>query len=362
MNMKSVPFRHLDSRVQQQIQDNLEVVQTYNMTALLHMQHIVCISLLIAIGIGLFLDAFRPCIPIYSLSLMLFFGIAEFVRRRNNPAYILHGLYLLVIVLALITFYISLIMFPHRPTAIACMFFGFIPMLFIARPCRYYGLLVLLYIVYSLLVIGYKGPEIGGVDAVNAFISTVIGICLGFLFLQSRLECFEAQRQLFWEKTTDVLTGLSNRRSLYEQMASIQAAKEPWPAGILMLDIDYFKHLNDTYGHAAGDTCLRRLGTLLKKRAANGQAGFYRYGGEEFVGLLWACDAGTLKHIAEEIRLQAQNTLSLTDAPITVSIGALYGADADVSDIEKWLAYADQALYLAKEKGRNRVICWKTKT
>ncbi len=357
ITMKSVLVCNPNASLRQLMQDNQKAVHAYNMSALLHTQRIVCICLLAAIIIGTFLDTFRPCIPGYATTLILCFGIAKLFHRQHWQKYTLHGLYLMVAVLALITFYISLVMFPYRPTAIACMFFGFIPMLFIDRPIRYYSLLGLLYLLYGILVLWCKGSETGGVDAVNALISAFAGTFLGLLFLRSRLGFFEAQRQLFREKTTDVLTGLGNRRKLYELISAIQTGEKARPSGLLMLDIDLFKHFNDTYGHAAGDTCLHGLGRLLTAMEAEFHAGFYRYGGEEFVGLLWDCDSAALEQIAEAIRLNVQ-TIAVTGPHMTVSIGTLYGQDADTADVEKWLNFADQALYAARENGRNQVVCW----
>ena len=206
--MKSVFVCNPASSLHQLMQDNQKAVHAYNMSALLHTQRIVCICLLAAIIIGTFIDTFRPCVPGYATTLILCFGIAKLFHRQHWQKYTLHGLYLMVAVLALITFYISLVMFPNRPTAIACMFFGFIPMLFIDRPIRYYSLLGLLYLLYGVLVLWCKGAETGGVDAVNALISAFAGIFLGLVFLRLRLGFFEAQRQLFREKATDVLTDL----------------------------------------------------------------------------------------------------------------------------------------------------------
>ncbi|MEI7772736.1 MAG: GGDEF domain-containing protein, partial [Chloroflexales bacterium] len=158
----------------------------------------------------------------------------------------------------------------------------------------------------------------------------------------------------------DPLTGLFNRRYLEETLTRElhRAARNRYPVGVIMLDIDHFKQINDTYGHEAGDTVLRTLGALLLGMVRAGDVAC-RYGGEEFVLILPAASLAVIDSRAEAIR-HAVGALEivyhdLVLPPITVSLGTSVVADAQASVAEA-LARADAALYAAKRAGRNCVV------
>jgi diguanylate cyclase (GGDEF)-like protein len=158
---------------------------------------------------------------------------------------------------------------------------------------------------------------------------------------------------------TDALTGLSNRRHFLDAAgAAIPAARgEGRPLSLLMVDIDHFKRINDTFGHAAGDNALRLLGATLKESTRRADC-VARLGGEEFAILLPGATAAIAQDIAERICRHTATLAVLDDRGrsfgFTVSIGlaALTPADRRPEDL---LARADAALYRAKRAGRNRV-------
>ena len=160
--------------------------------------------------------------------------------------------------------------------------------------------------------------------------------------------------------TTDFLTGLPNRRHflarLEEEHARMQRL-EGQRATVLMLDLDHFKRVNDRFGHATGDNCLKHLTALVRGELRKiDTAG--RLGGEEFGIILPGADPTSAQVFAERLRLKVADTpFVLKDQVIqlTVSIGvaAMDGKDADAVAV---LARADRALYGAKEGGRNRLM------
>lgn len=158
---------------------------------------------------------------------------------------------------------------------------------------------------------------------------------------------------------TDALTGLSNRRHFLDVAAAALAAaqREGRPLALLMVDIDHFKRINDTFGHAAGDTALRLLGATLKESTRQADC-VARLGGEEFAILLPGATAAVGRDIAERICRHAATLAVLDDAGcafgFTVSIGLAGLVPADRRP-ENLLARADAALYRAKRAGRNRV-------
>ena len=166
----------------------------------------------------------------------------------------------------------------------------------------------------------------------------------------------EAQKEL---AVRDGLTGLYNRRAFNDLLTQAVAREDRQGGrfGLLLLDLDHFKKLNDTYGHPAGDAALKSAAEVLKRHLRKGDLAA-RYGGEEFVAILPASDETGATHLAERVREAVQgNRLVFEGAKIhmTASFGlAVWPRDA--KDPEGLLAAADRALYAAKQAGRNRVV------
>ena len=158
----------------------------------------------------------------------------------------------------------------------------------------------------------------------------------------------------------DPLTGLSNRRhfrNVMERTIDI-VARSGDPALLLMLDVDHFKNVNDTYGHHAGDLVLQAVGRTLSK-CVRPMDTVARYGGEEFAAILPNCHSHYGETVAERIR-QAIEKLTIQIAPgiqigITISIGGAYAPEWVRSTTALWTERADTQLYNSKTGGRNRV-------
>jgi diguanylate cyclase (GGDEF)-like protein len=171
----------------------------------------------------------------------------------------------------------------------------------------------------------------------------------------------EQQRQL---AVRDGLTGLYNRRAFGELFASAIAnedRREGGRLGLVILDIDHFKKLNDTYGHPAGDAALRSLARLLVQQLRKGDQAA-RYGGEEFVVILPGSDHERSMQAAERLRLALAKHRFVHDGsriPLTASLGVAVWPD-DAREPDALLAAADRGLYAAKQSGRNRVVAAST--
>lgn len=161
----------------------------------------------------------------------------------------------------------------------------------------------------------------------------------------------------------DPMTGLNNRRFLEEYVETLVAGvqRKRTHAAILMLDLDYFKMVNDTYGHDAGDAVLKALSNVLKQSVRASDL-VIRYGGEEFLIILIDSQGDAALQVAENIRL-AVEALKVQVAGITLQKTISIGISDFPTDSETfWQAvkFADVALYQAKEQGRNRVIRFNT--
>jgi diguanylate cyclase (GGDEF)-like protein len=164
----------------------------------------------------------------------------------------------------------------------------------------------------------------------------------------------EQSRRLKDLTVTDPLTGAYNRRYLEEQAGH---AMESWQryrhsSTILLIDIDFFKRINDKYGHAAGDTAIKRLVEVVSARIRAVDT-LCRFGGEEFVVLLQETGIDGAIRIAEELRALVESEKIAPEGSMTISVGVCEVIAAD--SVDHWFSLADSALYLAKRSGRNRV-------
>lgn len=170
----------------------------------------------------------------------------------------------------------------------------------------------------------------------------------------------EANQRLRESSRRDSLTGLFNRRhfrDMFEHQLS-RANEHRQPLGVLLIDLDHFKRINDTYGHLAGDECLRWLGRCLHDSLVEHGALLARFGGEEFVVVIPDVQGDRLMHIAEllrqricgdPVRFAGNNIL------MSASIGAFLLQPGSGISVDEALHRADDALYAAKDGGRNRV-------
>lgn len=201
------------------------------------------------------------------------------------------------------------------------------------------------------------------VEALNAGADDFVSKPFNFEELQVRLRAgiriIELQQELRQKATRDALTGIYNRGAIIEifdrEMARHYRDKKP--LAVIFADLDHFKKINDQYGHLAGDAVLcevtRRMSTMLRSYDAIG-----RYGGEEILLILPACSNGAAMEVAERVRSRIHGAPIDTEfGPITstVSIGVTALAPGEQITGRALLQRADEALYRAKNNGRNRV-------
>lgn len=172
-------------------------------------------------------------------------------------------------------------------------------------------------------------------------------------------ELREVNEALERKTSEDGLTGIFNRRHLNRQLETEfrRCYRQQGQLALLMLDIDYFKPVNDTHGHLVGDQILIELAGLLKRKLKRAGDTLCRYGGEEFAVLLPNTDTEGASQIAEKLQQAVRNHQFSTDAgllEITISIGVAHAEAGDYQVAEQLLAAADKALYEAKQAGRNQ--------
>jgi diguanylate cyclase (GGDEF)-like protein len=177
--------------------------------------------------------------------------------------------------------------------------------------------------------------------------------------LQNKLHlAYETQK---YEATHDSLTEIWNRPAILDLFSRecSKAARERSLIGVLIADVDHFKIINDQFGHVCGDIALREIARRMQ--ASLRPYDFMgRYGGEEFLILVPGCEPHTVCEVADRVRLAvAEHPINARDNQIavTLSIGVNTAAPISVEQRDELLQRADQALYLAKQNGRNRIEC-----
>lgn len=194
---------------------------------------------------------------------------------------------------------------------------------------------------------------------VDFWIGSIISNIIVYYYSQYLYDTHSIIKILKEEATTDFLTGLNNTRSfdiVFNNFTN-RARENQENLAILMIDIDFFKKVNDTYGHSSGDLVLRELGEIFVN--LTGEYDFVaRVGGEEFCILLRDCTREKACYIAEKIRKEVQKHIfrlkNGTKIKITVSIGIAVYPDC-CTDTEQLKEIADNQLYISKHTGRNRV-------
>jgi len=219
----------------------------------------------------------------------------------------------------------------------------------------------LIYVVGSLMG-DLQGKDGWGYQLFFIGVTQITGIVALYSIERLERDSF-LRRGLFGTLATqDGLTGLLNRMAFFQQMQrSLKlAARERVCVGVMLLDVDHFKPFNDRYGHVQGDICLRAVAGALRNEFRRPMDFVARYGGEEFVGYWHDIQPQSLRSLADQVRASVQALrIPHRDAPsgrVTASVGAVALVPIEGESLADMVQRADEALYEAKEKGRNRVV------
>ncbi|MCC2636847.1 MAG: diguanylate cyclase [Moraxellaceae bacterium] len=326
----------------------------------------------------LHLEVARPLMAVYGLHLVLLTGFLVAAMRRRERVSDWPAFEIFVIGSFMVTVYgTGFLTGTHFAEGLLLVFLG----IFIASALgsvrrllvAFYGGVVLL-VIFALSdvtralpnapllarpLVGPDGSVVMGMIAIRIVLATVI-IVITRLVISAITRWVERENLYREMSNLDGLTRLCNRRSFLERGESELSRSKRLgdsPVACIMLDLDHFKKINDTYGHHAGDQVLVAASAiLLQNRRQYDEVG--RYGGEEFALLLPNTSAEDALHVADRIRGMLANTPVESDGHrirMTASFGVASCPARDITCLNDLLKAADRALYVAKESGRNRV-------
>lgn len=196
-------------------------------------------------------------------------------------------------------------------------------------------------------------------DAPISFVHVGVQLQVAKRMIEFQQRQLHVQEDLWNQANYDPLTEIPNRRSILQNLQRLGglAVQREQPLGILMLDLDHFKRINDTYGHDCGDVVLKESASRMKQSLRNSDM-VGRFGGEEFLVLIPNCVGEELIRLAERIRVSVNKPVAYNDKliPVSCSVGVAVYYDPQ-EDVHEILQRADKALYVAKAMGRNRVVC-----
>ena len=170
-------------------------------------------------------------------------------------------------------------------------------------------------------------------------------------------QALDNYKQADYDRRRDFLTGLRNRQDMYELLQDNLSGKRDEISAMFMMDIDNFKMLNDNYGHVTGDECLKKIGAALIDYGKVNDMFFYRYGGEEMLGISFGGQK-TPDEIAEELVSLIRDLNFRRDDLETGVVTVSLGYTSDNQHYEKMIDKADNAMYRAKSNGKNRAVCF----
>lgn len=200
-----------------------------------------------------------------------------------------------------------------------------------------------------------KAGIVGG--AINFTIYSISSIFAVLAFQHTKKHLYLKQYELSIKAAQDPLTGILNRQTLPENGSALwkKSIPENTPVSVIMADIDFFKNINDKFGHLAGDKCIKLVANIFNQTCEGLDATCYRYGGEEFVMLIGNSSNKLAVQKAEEIMNLVKDTFTndSSEIKLTLSLGIYTGIPSESETLERFLSKADKLLYNSKEAGRN---------
>ncbi|WP_050638153.1 GGDEF domain-containing protein [Candidatus Stoquefichus sp. SB1] len=346
------------------LKDNAQEIEKLNQRMLYRTLLVAVMCFIVLFTLSLFVESYKDYHEIYIVLILTMSCFDLFVHKVNFQIPSIYFLYFAYTIAVSYATYSSAIMAPDYISVfiLACLFA--MPIIGIDASWRACFVEIFLGIFYLLIVFYYKVGGLFADELINVCMFTFLGLSFGSSLRKIRIENLEMRRLDMIRENIDSLTQTLSRRKLFTDLSEYKDLdKLNQLIGIIMIDIDNFKIFNDTYGHVAGDKCLREIGKCFNQIGLINDMKFYRYGGEEFVGLMYHGTKNEMITLCEQIN-HAIFDLKIPNEQIdyhyvTISAGLILVDERYASlPYDKWITQADIALYKAKSEGRNRVVVY----
>ncbi len=343
------------------LEDNQTEVARLNDQMLRSLVTIGIVVLAGLIVVSLFIPSYERLTLIYTCPWLVSTVLFMMYSKPRSYNAILCGMYIYSLTMFVFTVYLSAVITPTGGASSIIGFFLLVPLVIIDDSLRTYFVLVIYYGLFVASSFLVKPSNIALDDMVTGGAYIIIGSVVGEYMKHVRLTNIDGRRRIKLISEYDELTGLPNRHRMVEflQEHRMMDCSDPI-TGVIMLDVDFFKRYNDSYGHIEGDQCLMHIANCLKRASEAYGMEFFRYGGEEFIAFNRDMDDEGLAACAKSI------THAITDLAIpfkaspfgcvTVSAGFSESVSCKAVICEDLIHKADMALYRAKANGRNMVI------
>lgn len=291
------------------------------------------------------------------LILSVFVLIMSLTVVKMKPSIVIFMWYLLFLAFGLYGIFLNTLIRPELSATTICVFVVAGPLLIIDRPVRIIGFMMGLSALFVVCAVNTKTQYLAFADSVNLICCLLMGITIYITLNRVRLREIVQASQLRYERDTDRLTGLLNKAAA-EEIIRRQLKSLPGKGVLLVMDIDDFKTINDTYGHAYGDIILNRTAECII--SVFGEIGICsRFGGDEFVIYLPEIFEPDLSVLLDSLKekLMSGIVMPSQDMHVNVSVGAAFSMRHG-NDYKDLFQSADTALYAAKKAGKNRYMIY----
>ncbi|MFA6755478.1 MAG: GGDEF domain-containing protein [Bacilli bacterium] len=327
------------------------------------------VTMLILFIVSLFFEELAKFRYVY-LSFFIAFiiiTIISFLIKKDKHHIGLIGVYIICTVYYAFGIFLAM-QYTGQKSTIIQLEFVLLPLLFTDKPVRVFIYILTMLATYMTTLFLFQDKSILFAECFNAVALSLLSVFTSYIISKNRMKGFfaeisnketiselkEIQKKLLYSSERDSLTGLLNRGKLFETLTKIDEESAPAPKALLMIDVDHFKLINDTYGHPEGDRVLANFSSEMLKLKNNGNINIYRYGGDEFIILAYKYKDSELEELAKDIHKGANKIIFGKDKNLSVSIGIALNSDIDNRNYEKWVDRADKAAYEAKNNGKNQ--------
>lgn len=291
------------------------------------------------------------------LILSVFVLIMSLTVVKMKPPIVIFMWYLLFLAFGLYGIFLNTLIRPELSATTICVFVVAGPLLIIDRPVRIIGFMMGLSALFVVCAVNAKTQYLAFADSVNLICCLLMGITIYITLNRVRLREIVQASQLRYERDTDRLTGLLNKAAA-EEIIRRQLKSLPGKGALIVMDIDDFKTINDTYGHAYGDVILNiTAGCIISVFGEIGTCS--RFGGDEFVIYLPEISEPDLSAMLDSLKenLKSGIVLPSQDMHVNVSVGAAFSMRHG-NNYRDLFQSADTALYAAKKAGKNRYMIY----